>query len=192
MPVFDQVGELGHEEVIFVSDAASDLRAIIAIHSTKLGPALGGTRWYPYASEDEALHDVLRLSSAMTAKAAVAGLDVGGGKAVVIGDPAAKSDAQLVAYGRAIERLGGRYITTTDVGTTTAEMDRLRDVTRFVVGLSVERGGGGDTSALTARTIVSGMRAALSVAAGDERLAGRHVVVLGVGKVGARVAREVA
>lgn len=192
MPVFDQVHELGHEEVIFASDPASGLRAIIAIHSTLLGPALGGTRWYPYASEEAALHDVLRLSSAMTAKAAVAGLDFGGGKAVVIGDPSAKTDAQLAAYGRAVERLGGRYITTTDVGTTTAEMDRLRDVTRYVVGLSPERGGGGDTSALTARTIVSGMRAALLVAYGSDDLAGRHVVVLGVGKVGARVAREVA
>ena len=192
MSVFDHMTEVGHEEVVFASDRTSGLRAIIAIHSTVLGPALGGTRWYPYASEDDALRDVMRLSSAMTAKAAVAGIDFGGGKAVVIGDPAAKTDAQLGAYGRAVDRLRGRYITTTDMGTTTAEMDRLRAVTRYVVGLSPERGGGGDTSVLTGRTIVSGMRAALQVAFGDGRLAGRHVVVSGVGKVGARVARELA
>ncbi|MBM3139678.1 MAG: Glu/Leu/Phe/Val dehydrogenase [Chloroflexi bacterium] len=190
MAVFDQMAAMGHEEVIFHSDPASGLRAIVAIHSTALGPALGGARWHPYATEEEALEDVLRLASAMTAKAAVAGIDLGGGKAAVIGDPAAKTDAQIRAYARFVDGLGGRYITTTDVGTTTRDMDRIREETRYVVGLSAERGGGGDTSILTAQTVVAGMRAAMRFALGDESFRGRHVVVSGVGKVGARVARQ--
>jgi glutamate dehydrogenase/leucine dehydrogenase len=187
--VLGRMEQGGHEEVVFHHDRRSGLRAIVAIHSTALGPALGGTRWHPYGSEEEALEDVLRLSSAMTAKAAVAGLDLGGGKAVVVGDPQAKPPEQLRAYGALVQGLGGRYITTTDVGTTTREMDVLRGVTRYVVGVSQERGGGGDTSELTSVTVTEGMRAALRFASGDERFEGRHVVVLGVGKVGARVAR---
>ncbi len=192
MAVFERIASTGHEQVVFASDPASGLRAIIAVHSTLLGPALGGTRWHPYPSEDAALDDVLRLSAAMTAKSAVAGLDFGGGKAVVIGDPALKSEAQLRAYARAVDALGGHYLTTTDVGTTTAEMERLREHTRYVVGLSPEHGGGGDTSLLTAETVISGMRAAMRVAFDDESFDGRHVVVIGTGKVGAQVARHAA
>ena len=134
MGALDRMATHDHESVHFRYDPASGLRAIIAIHSTALGPALGGTRWHPYDSEGDALEDVLRLSSAMTAKAAVAGVHFGGGKAVVIGDPYAKTSAQLQAYAAFVDELGGRYITTTDVGTTSAEMDTLRALTPHVVG----------------------------------------------------------
>ena len=183
---------LHHEEVLYHHDAASGLRVIIAIHSTALGPSLGGTRWYPYADAEAALRDALRLSMAMTAKSAAAGLDLGGGKAAVIGSPADRTPAQLAAYARVVERLEGRYITTTDVGTTTADLDALSELTRYVVGASQEHGGSGDTSALTAETVMLGMRAALHVAFGDESLEGRRIVVVGVGKVGGRVARACA
>ena len=189
MPLLERMDLEGHESVFFHREPRSGLRAIVAIHSTALGPALGGTRWYPYPSEDDAIEDVLRLSSAMTAKAAVAGLDLGGGKAVVIGDPHAKTPEQLEAYGRFIDSLAGRYVTTTDVGTTSAEMDTIRGFTSHVVGVSEALGGGGDTSALTALTITEGMRAALDVAFGSDSFEDRHIVVLGIGKVGARVAR---
>ncbi len=190
MSILSQMETASHEQVIFHYDAASGLRAIVAIHSTALGPALGGARWQPYPSEAEALFDVLRLSIGMTEKSAVAGLDVGGGKAVVIGDPAHKSAAQIEAFGRFIDSLGGRYITTTDVGTTTAEMDVIAGITQHVVGTSADMGGSGDTSVLTAVTVMHGMRAALQVAFGYESLQDRRVVVVGAGKVGARVARQ--
>ena len=192
MNIFPKIAAGGHEEVIFHHDAPSGLRAIVAIHSTLLGPAVGGTRWQPYASEDQALEDVLRLSRAMTQKAAVAGLHLGGGKAVVLGDPAAKSPAQLRAYARFIHGLGGRFRTTTDVGTTTAEIDQLRAWTPYVVGVSTELGGSGDTSVLTSVTVVQGMRAALRFRFGDDLFTGRVIAVIGVGKVGSRVARYVA
>lgn len=192
MAVFPAMSQQGHEQLIFHQDADSGLRAIVAIHSTTLGPALGGTRWYPYASEDDALKDVLRLSAAMTQKSAVAGLDLGGGKAAVIGDPAQKTTAQLRAYGRFIESLGGRYVTTTDVGTTTAELSIIGEQTRHVVGAATERGGSGDTSVLTSVTVINGMRAAMQMAFGDDGFQGRRIVVVGVGKVGSRVARHAA
>lgn len=191
-PLTDRMHAAGHEQVIFHQDEASGLRAIVAIHSSLLGPALGGTRWYPYADEEAALDDVLRLSAAMTSKAAVAGVPLGGGKAAVIGDPSAKTEAQLRAYAAFIESLGGRYITTTDVGTTTAEIDFLADHTRYVVGTSAAKGGSGDTAVLTGQTVTNGLRAALQFAYGTQSLAGRHVVVVGAGKVGARVARYAA
>ncbi len=192
MSILSQMEPFNHEQVIFHRDSATGLRAIVAIHSTALGPALGGLRWQPYASEDAALRDVMRLAIGMTMKSAVAGLDVGGGKAVVIGDPAAKTAEQLEAFGRFVESLGGRYITTTDVGTTTAEMDVVAKSTRHVVGTSADLGGSGDTSKLTAVTVMNGLRATLQVAYGDESLRGRRVVVVGVGKVGARLARQAA
>ena len=181
-----------HEQVVYHHDPASGLRAIVAVHSTLLGPSLGGTRWYPYDTDEEALRDVLRLSAAMTAKAAVAGLDLGGGKATVIGDGNAKTPAQLAAYARLIDGLEGRYITTTDVGTTTADLDALCELTSYVAGASPAHGGSGDTSELTAATVMQGMSAALRVARGDASLAGRRIVVVGVGKVGSRVARAAA
>src|SRR5256714_5592016 len=133
--VFDALD--GHEEVVFLHDPPTGLRAIVAIHSTTLGPALGGTRFYPFDSEDEALRDVLRLARGMTFKAAAAGLDLGGGKAVIIGDPKRiKSEELLRAYGRFVETLQGRYITAEDVGTTGTDMDVVRRETRSVTGVS--------------------------------------------------------
>jgi valine dehydrogenase (NAD+) len=178
----------GHEQVVFCQDPPTGLRAIVAIYSTALGPALGGTRFYPYSSESQALADVLNLSRAMTYKSALAGLDLGGGKAVIIGDPARlKSEALLRAYGRFIESLGGRYITACDVGTYSEDMDIVARECRYVTGRTVSHGGAGDSSVLTAFGVFQGMRAAAEHAWGSPSLEGRRVAVEGVGKVGARL-----
>ena len=183
MSVFDR--GTGHEQVTFCHDPESGLRAIIAIFSTALGPALGGTRFYPYASEDDALADVLNLSRAMADKAACAGLDLGGGKAVIIGDPATdKTEALLRAYGRFVQSLNGRYYTACDVGTYVEDMDVVARESAFVTGRSPAHGGAGDSSILTAYGVFQGMRAAAEVAWGDPTLRGRRVGVAGVGKVG--------
>jgi valine dehydrogenase (NAD+) len=175
----------GHEQVVFCADEASGLRAIIAIHSTALGPALGGTRFYPYADEAAALTDVLNLARGMSYKAALAGLDLGGGKAVIIGDPATmKSEALLRAYGRFVQSLHGRYITACDVGTYSEDMDVVARECDFVTGRSTANGGAGDSSVLTAYGVFQGMRAAAEIAWGVPSLAGRTVGVAGVGKVG--------
>ncbi len=175
----------GHEQIVFCNDESTGLRAIIAIHSTALGPALGGTRFYPYASEADAVADVLALSRGMTYKAAAAGLDLGGGKAVIIGDPKRdKTEALLRAYGRFVESLGGRYVTACDVGTFSADMDLVHRETRFVTGRTVEHGGAGDSSVLTAYGVFQGMRASAERVWGSPTLAGRVVGVAGVGKVG--------
>lgn len=175
----------GHEQVVFAHDAGSGLRAIIAIYSTALGPALGGTRFYPYPTEQAALDDVLDLSRAMTYKAACAGLDLGGGKAVIIGDPRRdKSEPLLRAYGRFVESLGGRYLTACDVGTYVEDMDIVARECRFVTGRSPAYGGAGDSSVLTAYGVFQGMRAAAEVRWGQTTLTGRRVGVSGVGKVG--------
>ncbi|QIK68178.1 Glu/Leu/Phe/Val dehydrogenase [Nocardioides sp. HDW12B] len=175
----------GHEQVVFCSDPATGLRAIVAIHSTALGPSLGGTRFLPYADERSALLDVLHLSRGMTFKAAVAGLPLGGGKAVIIGDPATlKTPALLRAYGRFVEGLAGRYVTACDVGTFSADMDVVAETCRSVTGRSVERGGAGDSSVLTAFGVLQGMRAAAQTLWGAPTLTGRRVGVAGVGKVG--------
>jgi len=174
-----------HEQVVFCADEASGLRAIIAIHSTALGPALGGTRFYPYPDEAAALSDVLHLAKGMSYKAALAGLDLGGGKAVIIGDPAtAKSEALLRAYGRFVQSLAGRYITACDVGTYSPDMDVVARECDFVTGRTVEHGGAGDSSVLTAYGVFQGMRAAAEVTWGTPSLSGRTVGVAGVGKVG--------
>jgi valine dehydrogenase (NAD+) len=178
----------GHEQVVFCQDRASGLRAIIAIYSTALGPSLGGTRFYPYPSEDAALADVLNLSRAMAYKNALAGLDHGGGKAVIIGDPAQlKSEALLRAYGRFVQSLGGRYITACDIGTYSQDMDVIARECGFVTGRSVNSGGAGDSSVLTALGVFQGMRAAAEHAWGTPSLDGRLVGVEGVGKVGRRL-----
>ncbi|MEV0719249.1 Glu/Leu/Phe/Val dehydrogenase dimerization domain-containing protein [Asanoa sp. NPDC050611] len=175
----------GHEQVVFCQDKQSGLKAIIGIYSTALGPALGGTRFYPYASEAEALHDVLELSRGMAYKNALAGLDLGGGKAVIWGDPDKdKSESLLRAYGRFVQSLGGRYYTACDVGTYVADMDVVARETRFVTGRSVEHGGAGDSSVLTAWGVFQGMRAAAEHMWGTPTLAGRRVGVSGLGKVG--------
>jgi valine dehydrogenase (NAD+) len=186
--VFEAIGSRGHEEIIFGNDPASGLKSIIAIHSTALGPALGGTRFYPYPTEEEALEDVLRLSRGMTMKAAAAGLDLGGGKAVIIGDPRTRKSERLWrAFGRSVDSLGGRYITAEDVGTDTGDMNMIRRETRWVVGVGIEEGGSGDPSPFTARGVFAAMRAVSRFLWETDDLAGRTVAVMGVGKVGSNL-----
>ncbi len=188
MGVFDRSDHLkdaGHEQVVFCQDRASGLKAIIAIYSTALGPALGGTRFYPYATEDDAIADVLALSKAMAYKAACAGVDLGGGKAVIIGEPGRdKSEALLRAYGRFVQSLGGRYYTACDVGTYVRDMDVIAKESEYVTGRSPENGGAGDSAVLTAYGVFQAMRAAAEHAWGAPTLHGRRVAVEGVGKVG--------
>jgi glutamate dehydrogenase/leucine dehydrogenase len=185
LTVFDEVAVEGHEQVLYGYDKVSGLKAIIAIHSTALGPALGGTRFFPYESENDALIDVLRLSEGMTYKAAAAGLDLGGGKAVIIGDPRTdKSERLFRAYGRIVDSLQGRYITAEDVGTSTNDLDIVRRETRWALGNSVAEGGAGDPSPVTARGLYAAARAVAQFLWGDPDLAGRRFVVQGVGKVG--------
>jgi len=187
MGVFDTDGTdaSGHEQVVFCQDRQTGLKAIIGIYSTALGPALGGTRFYPYASEADALADVLKLSRGMAYKNALAGLDLGGGKAVIWGDPGrVKSEALLRAYGRFVESLHGRYYTACDVGTYVPDMDVIARETRYVTGRSVEHGGAGDSSILTAWGVFQGMRAAAEHTWGAPTLRGRTVGIAGLGKVG--------
>jgi leucine dehydrogenase len=181
----------GHEQVMFVADRASGLHAVIAVHSTALGPSLGGIRFWRYASEAEAIRDVLRLSEAMTLKAAVAGLHQGGGKAVVLVDDPdqPRTEALLRALGQAIDELGGRYIAAEDVGATPHDMDVIARETPWVTGVDEELGGSGDPSPVTAVGVLHGMRAVCREVFGDATLKGRHVVIQGAGHVGAHLAR---
>ncbi len=191
MAVFDLMEEGGHEQVVWCRDQRSGLRAIVAIHSTALGPALGGTRMRAYADEQRALVDVLRLARGMTYKAALAGLDLGGGKAVIVDSPApAERQARLQAYGRFIDGLGGRYITAEDVGTTQADMDLIRQETAHVTGVSEVLGGSGDPSPFTALGVVHAMGALAQTCWDHPSLEGRHIVVVGVGKVGGALVGE--
>ena len=184
-PALSPTDTSAHEQVVFCHDRQTGLRAIIGIYSTALGPALGGTRFYPYESEDAALADVLRLSKGMAYKNAVAGLDLGGGKAVIIGDPATDKTPDLLrAYGRFVESLGGRYVTACDVGTYVADMDVVSETTRFATGRSEANGGAGDSSVLTAFGVFQGQRAAAQHLWGEPTLKGRTVGIAGVGKVG--------
>jgi valine dehydrogenase (NAD+) len=181
------VFELGaeHEQVVFCHDPASRLRAIIALHNTALGPGLGGTRFYPYAGTDDALRDVLNLSRGMTYKNALAGLDLGGGKAVIIGDPTTmKTEALLRSYGRFVQSLNGRYFTACDVGTFSEDMDHIARECDYVTGRTVGHGGAGDSSVLTAYGVFQGMRASAEATWGEATLKGRVVGIAGVGKVG--------
>jgi len=186
--VFDRTDDLknaGHEQVAFFQDPRTGLKAIIAVYSTALGPSAGGTRFYPYASEEAALTDALKLSRAMAYKCACAGLDLGGGKGVIIGDPTKdKTEALLRSYGRAVEALGGRYYTACDIGTFVPDMDVVGSETRYATGGSPERGGAGDSAVLTAFGVFQAMRAAAQHRWGAPSLAGRRVAVEGVGKVG--------
>jgi valine dehydrogenase (NAD+) len=177
----------GHEQVVFVADARAGLRAVIAIHSTALGPSLGGVRFRAYESDGDALADALRLSEAMSLKASLAGLHQGGGKAVVHWeDPdRPRPRALLDALGGAIDELGGRYLAAEDVGATTADMDGLARRTPWVTGVDERAGGSGDPSPVTAFGVVCAMRAALRELDGDPSLSGRSVHVVGVGHVGA-------
>lgn len=189
--VFESVGTESHESVHFGFDHESGLRSIVAIHDTTLGPGLGGTRFYPYATEDEALTDVLRLSKGMTYKAACAGLSFGGGKAVIIGDPSrVGSDALFIAYGKFIESLGGSYITAEDVGTTVPNMVIVSHETDHVSGLPMAQGGSGDPSPATARGVVAALEAVAMRLWGDESLRGRRIAIKGIGKVGMSLAER--
>lgn len=180
----DELGTAGHEQVVFCHDRESGLQAIISIHDTSLGPALGGTRFFPYANEAYALTDSLRLAQGMTFKAAAAGVSLGGGKGVIIGDPSrVKTDELLAAYGRFVESLGGRYITAADVGTTAPDMDVISRATGHVVGRTKSAGGSGDSGFSTAYGVLCAMRAAADFAwSGD--LSDRVVGVEGAGKTG--------
>jgi valine dehydrogenase (NAD+) len=181
----DVFTDTGHEQVVFCQDKQSGLKAIIAIYSTALGPALGGTRFHPYATEADAVHDALELSRAMAYKNALAGLDHGGGKAVIWGDPATdKSEPLLRAYGRFVAALGGRYYTACDVGTYVQDMDVVARECRYVTGRSEAHGGAGDSSVLTAWGVFQGMRAAAEHLWGKPSLDGRTVGIAGLGKVG--------
>jgi leucine dehydrogenase len=181
---FDQVELKNHEQVVFCSDPKVGLKAIIAIHNTALGPALGGTRMWPYESEQDALRDVLRLSRGMTYKAAVAGLNLGGGKAVIIGDPKKdKSEALFRSYGKFIEGLAGRYITAEDVGIEVRDMEWVRMETKYVTGISRALGGSGDPSSVTALGTYMGIRACVHNVYGSDSVHGKKVAVQGAGHV---------
>lgn len=186
--VLTQMEEFDHEQVVFFQDKNVGLKAIVAIHSTVLGPALGGTRMWPYKSEEEAIKDVLRLSRGMTYKAAAAGLNLGGGKAVIIGDPKKdKSQDLFTTYGTFLNTLGGRYITAEDVGTDVLDIEYVFTATDYVVGIETSHGGSGDPSPFTALGVFQGMHACLRKVYGDEALLGRSVVVQGAGHVGSHL-----
>ena len=190
MHIFEEMAVRRHDQLVFWSEPAAGYRGIIAIHDTTLGPALGGTRLWRYASEAEAVADALRLARSMTYKAAIAGLNLGGGKSVVMADEATPDRERLFrAHGRAVESLGGRYITAEDVGTSVEDMEFVRAETRWVVGV---RGGAGDPSPATAHGVYQGIRACVRERHGHPSLAGRHVIVQGVGHVGYHLCADLA
>lgn len=185
MDVFTEMREMGHERVLLCSNPEVGLQAVIAIHSTILGPGLGGTRMWPYESFDAAIVDALRLSRGMTYKAAAAGINLGGAKAVIVGDPKKdKSEALFRAFGRFVDTLGGHYITAEDVGTDTADMEWIANETPWVTGVPPELGGGGDPSPVTALGVLQGIRASAQTLWGSPELEGRHVAIQGLGSVG--------
>ena len=190
--VFGNPSFADHEQIIFCYDKATGLKAIIAIHDTTLGPALGGTRMWDYKSEAEALNDVLRLSRGMTYKAAISGLGLGGGKAVIFGDSKKdKTPEMFRKYGKFIESMNGRYITAEDVGTNTTDMVYIREMTKHVTGLPENMGGGGDPSPVTAYGVFMGLKAAVKESFGSDNLNGKKVMVQGVGHVGENLVRFV-
>jgi leucine dehydrogenase len=184
------ITEMGHEEVVFFHSRDLGLKAIVAIHDTTLGPALGGCRMLPYKSDEDALYDVLRLSRGMTYKNAVAGLNLGGGKSVIIGDPQKdKSEAYFRAFGRFIESLGGRYITAEDVNTAVEDMENIFQETSHVVGIPPVHGGSGDPSPFTALGTLRGIEAAAEYKYGSKDLSQLSFAVQGVGHVGSHLVR---
>jgi leucine dehydrogenase len=184
MESFELMEKYGHEQIVFCSNVESGLKAIIAIHDTTLGPALGGTRMWNYQSMDQALKDVLRLSRGMTYKAAVAGLNLGGGKAVIIGDSATQKNELLFrTFGKFIDGLGGRYITAEDVGTDVRDMEYVRMETKYVTGISKALGGSGDPTPVTAYGVFVGMKACAGEKWGNDSLRGRKIAVQGAGRV---------
>lgn len=191
-PVFGQLSFDNHEQIVFCNDEDTGLKAIIGIHNTTLGPALGGTRMWQYKSEWEALNDVLRLSRGMTYKSAITGLNLGGGKAVIIGDAKTqKNDALMRKFGEFVNSLSGKYITAEDVGMETRDMDIIREVTPHVTGVSESIGGSGNPSPVTAYGVYMGMKAAAKYKFGTENLDGKKVLVQGVGHVGETLVKHI-
>ncbi len=182
--VFELMKEMEHEQVVFCHDPKSNLKAIIAIHNTTLGPALGGTRMWNYASDDEAVVDALRLSRGMSYKAAISGLNLGGGKAVIIGDPSLKSEALWRRYGKFVNSLNGKYITAEDVNTSASDMEYIHLETKHVTGIPEYMGGSGDPSPFTAYGVFVGMKACAHKQWGSDNLSGKKILVQGVGHVG--------
>lgn len=182
--IYGQIASMGHEQLVICYDEPTGLKAIIGIHNTVLGPALGGSRLWNYQSEDEAIKDVLRLSRGMTFKASISGLNLGGGKAVLIGDPKMKTEAYLRRFGRFVESLGGRYITAEDVNMNTQDMSYIAMETKHVTGLPDVKGGNGDPSPITAFGTYQGMKAAAKKAFGTDALSGRKIAIQGIGQVG--------
>ncbi|PEJ52149.1 leucine dehydrogenase [Bacillus sp. AFS002410] len=184
MEIFKYLETYDYEQVVFCQDKESGLKAIIAIHDTTLGPALGGTRMWTYESEEAAIEDALRLAKGMTYKNAAAGLNLGGGKTVIIGDPRKdKNEAMFRAFGRYIQGLNGRYITAEDVGTTVADMDLIHEETDYVTGISPSFGSSGNPSPVTAFGVYRGMKAAAKEAFGTDSLEGKKIAIQGVGNV---------
>src|SRR6056297_406441 len=184
-PVFGQLSFDNHEQVVFCNDKDTGLKAIIGIHNTVLGPALGGTRMWNYSSEWDAVNDVLRLSRGMTFKSAITGLNLGGGKAVIIGDAKTQKTPELMRrFGEFVHSLSGKYITAEDVGMTTEDMDTVREVTPYVTGISESKGGAGNPSPITAYGVFMGMKAAAKFQYGSDVLEDKNVYVQGIGNVG--------
>lgn len=191
MEIFKRMESQDYEQLVFCQDKTSGLKAIICIHDTTLGPALGGTRMWNYESEEEAIEDAIRLGRGMTYKNAAAGLNLGGGKTVIIGDPLKdKNEEMFRAFGRFIQGLNGRYITAEDVGTTVADMDLIHEETDFVTGISPAFGSSGNPSPVTAYGCYLGMKAAAKEAFGDDSLEGKIVAVQGVGNVAFTLCRH--
>ena len=183
--VVDKMDIMGHEQVVFCADKVTGLKAIIAIHDTTLGPALGGTRMWNYENEEKALDDVLRLSRGMSFKAAISGLKLGGGKAVIIGNSNKdKTPALMRKFGQFVNTLGGKYITAEDVGMNTQDMEYVNMETKYVTGIPKSMGGSGDPSPVTAYGVYMGMKAAAKYKWGSSDLTGRTVLVQGIGNVG--------
>src|SRR5436305_1530634 len=182
MKLFDTIAEMGHEQLVLCQDSASGYRGIVAVHSTVLGPALGGTRFWNYASDEDAIVDALRLARGMTYKNAVAGLNLGGGKSVIIGDNrTANREMIFRAHGRFVESLGGRYVTAEDVGTGTTDMDYVHMETEYVAGLATRSG---DPSPVTAHGVFRSIEASAKWRWGSPSLAGKTIIVQGLGNVG--------
>ena len=184
-PVFGQHSFDDHEQIVFCNDKDTGLKAIIGIHNTVLGPALGGTRMWQYNNEWEALNDVLRLSRGMTFKSAITGLNLGGGKAVIIGDAKTQKTPELMRrFGEFVHSLSGKYITAEDVGMATEDMDTVREVTPYVTGISESKGGAGNPSPITAYGVFMGMKAAAKFKFGSDILEDKNIFVQGIGNVG--------
>jgi leucine dehydrogenase len=192
-PIFNELADKEHEQVVICSDPKTGLKAIIAIHNTTLGPALGGTRMWDYESEEAAMKDVLRLSRGMTYKSAISGLNLGGGKAVIIGDPhTEKTEALFRSFGRFVDGLGGRYITAEDVGMTEKEMEWIYSETKYVTGIPKALGGSGNPSPVTGYGVYMGVKACANKAYGSDSLEGKKIALQGAGNVASYFARHAA